>query len=453
MTQRVPPHNLAAEASLLGAMLLSKQAIYSAIEMGVVADDFYKPSHGHIWTAMTEMHRDHYDVDPVTLTDHLRRTGMLDDIGGTGYLLELQNLVPAVSNTTRYAKIVQDTSTLRQMIAASGEIAELGFEASEDVGRSLAEAHASIARLVAAADLRLLKGYYDDMALLDPGGERDESQPWIARGVLRRHQRLLIVAKAGIGKSVWLRQLAFCCANGVHPYTGQPTERARNALVVELEAGDWDIASTMRDLLFALQRPLQTASVWDVNRPALLHRAGGIDLRSAQGYAILEAAIRRSEPELVVMGPVKYLSIAKPGENYEIAALNLMGLLNELLDRYDFALCMEVHFSRGDHGAPGGSERWVDWPDVGFGLHPPSDDVTARLATGGTGTVITVKQFRNPRDSAIWLPGEFVRGADHQLPWHVEDRPDPYRFGTTVYASRYGGMPQAAFNPNVQGEF
>jgi len=453
VSQRVPPHNLAAEASLLGAMLLSRQAIYTAVEMGVTAVDFYKPAHAHLWTAMVEMHQGHIDVDPVTVTDHLRRVGLLDDVGGTLFLNELTLQVPAVSNSTRYAKIVQDTSMLRQLIGAAADIADLGYSASEDVGRSLAEAHASIAKLTDAADLRLLKGYYDDMALLDPGGERDDAQPWIARGVLRRHQRQLVVAKAGIGKSVFLRQLAFCCANGVHPYTGQPTEKPRNALVVELEAGEWDISATMRDLLFALQRPLQVSSVWDVQRPSLLHKAGGIDVRSPQGYAILEAAIRRAEPDLVVMGPVKYLSIAKPGENYEIAALHLMSLLNELLDRYDFALVMEVHFSRGDHGAPGGSERWVDWPDVGFGLHPPSNDVTARLAVGGTGTPITVKQFRTPRDSGIWLPREMIRGADNALPWSIDDAPDPYRYGTTIYASRYGGMPKQTYNPNVQQEF
>lgn len=453
MAERQLPYNLEAEQSLIGSMLLTSTAIYAALETNVTVTDFYKPSHQHIYAAIIEVHRTGSGVDPVTVGAQLRADGLFDDIGGSAYLAELTNLIPATSNSPRYARMIQDASVLRQMILAASEIAALAYDAPPDVGRALGDAAGAIGAVLDVNNHRLLNGYYDDIATLDPGGDRDDTQPWIARGVLRRHQRLLVVARAGIGKSTLLRQLSVCCENGVHPWTGQPTETARRSLIVELEAGEWDIASSMRGLLFAMQRSRQVRSVFDLNRPALLHRPGGIDIRTPAGYAVLEAAIRRAQPELVVMGPVKYLSMSKPGENYEVAALHLMSLLNNLMDRYDFALAMEAHFSRGDHGAPGGSERWVDWPDVGFGIHPDDDDVTTRLVAGGDGAVMTVKQFRVPRDSGIWLPKVLTRGRDKYLPWSAEDADDPHRIGASTFSTRYGGVPDKAFQPYEQGEF
>src|SRR4051794_41948890 len=78
---RVPPHNLQAEESLLGAMLLSKDAIAAAVEV-VNADDFYKPAHGHVFDAITSLYSGGEPVDPVTVAEELRRAGLLELIGG-----------------------------------------------------------------------------------------------------------------------------------------------------------------------------------------------------------------------------------------------------------------------------------------------------------------------------------------------------------------------------------
>src|SRR5688500_7940565 len=82
---RVPPHNLQAEESLLGAMLLSKDAIASAVET-VGVDDFYKPAHAHIFDAITSLYGAGEPSDPVTVAEELRRAGLLDAIGGTAAL-------------------------------------------------------------------------------------------------------------------------------------------------------------------------------------------------------------------------------------------------------------------------------------------------------------------------------------------------------------------------------
>ena len=134
--QRVPPHNLDAEDSLLGAMLLSRTAIDVASER-LTADDFYKPANGHIYAAILNLHSASQPADPVTVADHLRREGLLENIGGPATLIQLQSDTPAISNAHRYARIIEDHALLRRMIGAGGEISELGYQMPDDVGAAL----------------------------------------------------------------------------------------------------------------------------------------------------------------------------------------------------------------------------------------------------------------------------------------------------------------------------
>lgn len=136
VTSRVPPHNLSAEESLLGAMLLSRTAIDLASE-SVSASDFYKPAYGHIYEAITSLSAQGEPVDPVTVADELRRHGLLDAVGGPATLINLQANTPATSSAGRYAKIVEEHALLRSLIGVAGEIAELGYELPDDVPKTL----------------------------------------------------------------------------------------------------------------------------------------------------------------------------------------------------------------------------------------------------------------------------------------------------------------------------
>jgi replicative DNA helicase len=142
--QRVPPHNLEAEESLLGALLLSRDAVGTVAELGLVPSDFYKPSHQHVYDAIRALAGAGQPVDVVTVGDELRRVGLLDDIGGSAALLELQNATPAVSNVGRYATIVQDTAMLRRLIGVASQIAELAYDEPDDVTKALDEAEARV---------------------------------------------------------------------------------------------------------------------------------------------------------------------------------------------------------------------------------------------------------------------------------------------------------------------
>jgi replicative DNA helicase len=142
--QRVPPHNLEAEESLLGALLLSREAVGTVAELGLVPSDFYKPAHQHVYDAIRALTSAGQPVDVVTVGDELRRLGLLDDLGGSSALMELQNATPAVSNAKRYATIVQDTAMLRRLIGVASQIAELAYDEPDDVTKALDEAEARV---------------------------------------------------------------------------------------------------------------------------------------------------------------------------------------------------------------------------------------------------------------------------------------------------------------------
>lgn len=143
---RVPPHNLSAEESLIGAMLLSKDAVWAAIDI-TEADDFYKPAYGHVYQSIVDLAAAGEPVDVVTVADHLGRQDLLDAVGGAGVLTDLQGNTPAINNADRYAAIVAEHATLRRLIGVAGEISEVGYAVPEDVAAAIDEAEALLFRV------------------------------------------------------------------------------------------------------------------------------------------------------------------------------------------------------------------------------------------------------------------------------------------------------------------
>ena len=141
---RVPPHNLEAEESLLGAMMLSRDAITSAVEARIEAGDFYKPAHTHMYEAVMSLYSQGEPVDPVTVAEELRRADLLDAMGGKSALLRIQALTPASANAAHYAKIVNELALLRRLIGVAGDIAEMGYDLTDDVTETLDRAEALV---------------------------------------------------------------------------------------------------------------------------------------------------------------------------------------------------------------------------------------------------------------------------------------------------------------------
>jgi len=141
---RVPPHNLEAEESLLGAMMLSREAMTAAVEARLDAADFYKPVHGAIFAAALSLHTAGEPVDTVTVAEELRRAGELDATGGRHALERIQAATPASANAAHYAQIVAELAMLRQLISTANMIQETAYAAEEDVDETIDRAEAAI---------------------------------------------------------------------------------------------------------------------------------------------------------------------------------------------------------------------------------------------------------------------------------------------------------------------
>jgi replicative DNA helicase len=136
---RVPPHSIEAESSLLGSLMLDKDAIIKIADL-VRVGDFYKNDHNLIYETILELYEKREPIDVLSLSNRLDEKKKLDEVGGSTYLASLVNSVPSASNIVHYAQLVQRKSLLRKLITAASEIVEMGYDESGDVQKVLDEA-------------------------------------------------------------------------------------------------------------------------------------------------------------------------------------------------------------------------------------------------------------------------------------------------------------------------
>lgn len=140
---RIPPHSVEAEQSVLGSILLDKDAMISVSET-LIPEDFYKEAHKVIYECMLKLYNGQSEIDLITLAEELRDQGYLDDIGGIPYITSLSTIVPTTSNIKYYVNIVKEKSVLRQLISAANDIINLGYDGSAKVEDVLENAEKKI---------------------------------------------------------------------------------------------------------------------------------------------------------------------------------------------------------------------------------------------------------------------------------------------------------------------
>lgn len=217
---RVPPHNLDAEKSLLGAMLLSRDAIAAAMET-CGADDFYKPAHAHIFDAINVLYNQGEPADPVTVADELSRAGLLEPAGGLANLLAIQADTPATTNAARYARIVEEHALLRRLIAVAGEIAEMGYSVPDDVAAAMDHAESLVFNVAERRVTDSLKPLnellYASMDRLEQLFDRGESITGVPTGYTDLDERLfglqpnalvIVGARPAVGKTAFALGMA-----------------------------------------------------------------------------------------------------------------------------------------------------------------------------------------------------------------------------------------------------
>jgi replicative DNA helicase len=244
---RTPPHNVQVEQSLLGAMLLSREAIDTALET-VESEHFYRPSHQHIFDAISTLAASGDEADVVTVGDLLDRSGLLEGVGGPAALMDLQSQAPAISGARKYAEIIRENSMLRRLITVSNEIAEMAYNRPEDVVKTVDQAENMVFEIAqgrssdSMADMRtLIEQNLDRLEMLY---ERDEQITGTPTGFvdldeltsgLQPNALIVIGARPAMGKTSFALNIA----------THAAIEANRPVLLFSLEMGNLELSQRM----------------------------------------------------------------------------------------------------------------------------------------------------------------------------------------------------------------
>jgi len=140
---KIPPQNTEAEQSVLGSILMDKDAIIKVADI-LKPEDFYREDHATIYRCILKLFEKRKPIDMVTLTDELEKEKKLKEIGGASYITTLVNSVPTAAHVTTYANMVHQKATLRRLISAAGDIAELGFQEEMELDTILDKAESSL---------------------------------------------------------------------------------------------------------------------------------------------------------------------------------------------------------------------------------------------------------------------------------------------------------------------
>jgi len=132
INKKLPPQNIEAEQSILGCLMIDKEAITKIADF-LTPDDFYRSAHQKIYAAILDLYSKHEPIDIVSVTNRLKEKKQLNEVGGASYLASLINMVPTSSHVVMYAKIVQQKRILRDLISAAYEIGEMAWGEDKDV--------------------------------------------------------------------------------------------------------------------------------------------------------------------------------------------------------------------------------------------------------------------------------------------------------------------------------
>nr|WP_225732895.1 MULTISPECIES: replicative DNA helicase [unclassified Pseudoclavibacter] len=210
---RTPPHDDLSEQSVLGGMLLNKDAVATALEE-VKATDFYQPKHEIIFNAIFDLYSKGEPTDVIAVTDELTKTGQISRAGGIEYLHTLTAIVPTAANAGYYARIVQEKSLLRRLVEVGTHVAQLGYNAEGEVTDLVNEAQAEIYGVGGkdqSEDVSPLSAAVEKaIAEIESAKGRDGSMTGVPTGFvdldkltngLHSGQLIIVAARPGLGKS------------------------------------------------------------------------------------------------------------------------------------------------------------------------------------------------------------------------------------------------------------
>ncbi|GAA2051770.1 MULTISPECIES: replicative DNA helicase [Streptomyces] len=222
--ERVPPQDVRAEQSVLGGMLLSKDAIADVVET-LRGADFYKPAHETIYAAILDLYAKGEPADPITVANELTKRGELAKVGGAGYVHSIVQMVPTAANALYYAEIVHDKAVLRRLVQAGTRITQMGYAADGDVDDIVNTAQAEVYQVTEQRTSEdylplsdIMEGALDEIEAI---GARSGEMTGVPTGFtdldaltngLHPGQMIVIAARPAMGKSTLALDFARACS-------------------------------------------------------------------------------------------------------------------------------------------------------------------------------------------------------------------------------------------------
>lgn len=224
MDQRIPPHSLEAEKSVLGAALLSKDALYDIME-NVKAQDFYDGNHKEIFNAIVDLSKKNVPVDALTVSEELNKRNSLNMVGGRAYIASLSAGTPTTANAGEYAKIVAEKSSLRSLITTADDIVVKGYEGNMEANALLDYAESGIFEI----SQKRQKGKYthikdvllNNIDMIDKASQMDGNLTGVTTGFreldnrtsgLQKSDLIILAARPAMGKTAFALSLTLNAA-------------------------------------------------------------------------------------------------------------------------------------------------------------------------------------------------------------------------------------------------
>ncbi|MBV9307793.1 MAG: replicative DNA helicase [Acidobacteriaceae bacterium] len=335
MLKRVPPQNIEAEQSVLGAILLDNEAVNQALEI-LSVEDFYREAHREIFRAMVTLTDRNQPVDAITLTDSLRTAGVLEAIGGVGYIAELAACVPTAANVTHYARIVRERAVLRSLASVSTEIAAGAYDAPANVDEYLDEAEHKIFEI---SERRIRQSFHgmpeltrESLKLIERLYEKKELVTGVPTGFLdldrltaglQPSDLVIIAARPSMGKTALALNIAAHAATECEPRVGVALfslEMAKEQLVLRMLCSEGHVDSSKARAGYLGERDFPKLA----QAAARLSEAPiFIDDSSDTSPIVLKAKCRRLMRErnanlgLIIIDYMQLMRSARPGESRE----------------------------------------------------------------------------------------------------------------------------------------
>lgn len=218
--ERIPPHNDDAEKSVLGAILLNKEALYEVLEI-LRPEDFYSEMHKEIYSGIIELYRKSQPVDILTVSEELKKRTTLEMVGGRAYVALLSSVVPSTSNAGEYAKIIAEKAVLRMLIGTSSDIIEKAYQEKMESAEVLDFAERGIFEIAQSRqnkDYQAIKDVlWNNITMIDEMSKLEGNITGLTTGFIdldaktsgmQRSDLIMLAARPSMGKTAFALNIA-----------------------------------------------------------------------------------------------------------------------------------------------------------------------------------------------------------------------------------------------------